>query len=90
MCTKVLRVKATGVVVESTLEIIYATSAFINPRKTRGPGKFKITHHDTDVNWNSQKTVTKDGQRVFVTVDGDEVRESELELVEEGAPWPTA
>jgi hypothetical protein len=41
----------------------------------------------SDVYWDDQKTQIREGERLFLDEDGEEVRESEIILVQEGAPF---
>lgn len=65
-----------------TLETIIGYAAFQEPKLDEN-GKIDFEYSgETEINWNEQKTVERDGGRVFVDEDGREFNESQLKLVD--------
>ena len=72
-----------GVEIVGTVEIVPAVSTFAADSVTRTPsGTFEFDYTgNTDVYWNGQRTVVRDGQRVFEDQDGCEHLENTLLLL---------
>ena len=65
-----------------TLETVNGVASIINSHVTRDKsGLFELNYDgNTDVDWNSQQTVMHGKERIFVDVEGDTFRETELLL----------
>jgi len=69
-----------GTVIVGTLELVHGWAGIHGPVK-RGERGFEFDHDgDTRLDWDGQKTVLRDGERIFVDADGNEFKESELRL----------
>lgn len=81
-------VKATGKVITGTLEWLMGQALIHEDSWTVTPGSIEFEYAgETDVWWDEQTTVTRKvdavgrRERVFIDEDGNEVLESEIELV---------
>lgn len=61
----------------ATKEVVWGTCAF-HSVDSNGEPEFGGY---TEIDWNSQLTVRKGGQRIFLDADGEEHLESDLELI---------
>jgi len=79
-------VSPTGTHIIGTLERLtgYAVIESETVRNTDTGFEFEY-EGTTEVYWDEQKTVERDGERIFVDRNGDEFREGELRLVAEEA-----
>lgn len=79
---KLLSPKDTEII--GTLEIVCGVAGLL-PETLRFAPKTGIFVFDYDgetkIDWNSQATVVRDGERIFVDREGNEFKESELRLV---------
>lgn len=75
----------TGAAVVRSLERLSGTAVIADDTFVRNPdGSLDYDYEGTtDVHWNGQLTVTRGKDRVFIDDNGDEVLESELELVDD-------
>lgn len=67
-----------------TAERIYGTARLVVDSFARDEaGELSFDHNgQTDVDWNSQETLDREGWIVFVDDDGEEVPENEIELID--------
>lgn len=74
-----------GTEITGTYEKVFGEALIANFDVTRNAdGTFDFAYAGgTEINWNSQVTVTRQGQRVFVDEDGGEWLENELVLRED-------
>ena len=81
------RNRRTGSPIVGTLETLQASARTLEAGFNRDKaGAIEFNHEGyTDVYWNSQQTLTRQGETVFVDEAGDEVVESEIELSDEEA-----
>ncbi len=75
--------KKTGKRIVGTLEIVTGRAEIGSwSRGQNGELEFEYAG-GTEIFWDEQKTVERDGQAVYLTEEGDEVLERDIELVEE-------
>ena len=72
-----------GTVITGTLETISGRSGIIPGSARQNPhGGFAFDHDgETEIVWEDQRAVTRDGERIFLDKNWREFRESELRLV---------
>lgn len=76
--------KTTGQKIESSSELVPGAAQINDGSWTMVDGKFDFDYGGyTEMAWDDQCTVTRDGQRVFFDESGNEVLESDIELREE-------
>jgi hypothetical protein len=69
-----------GTVIVGTLEVVHGWAGIQGSVKC-GKRGFEFDHDgETRLDWDGQKTVERDGERIFVDADGSEFKESELRL----------
>jgi len=75
----------TGVAILGTLETLSGRAEIADTEITRNPdGTFEFEYQgSTEVFWDDQRTVVRNGQRIFLDENGAEWPEDQLELVEE-------
>jgi hypothetical protein len=74
----------TGAEITGTLEVVKGTCGVMAwSRDADGSLSFDYDGTGTEVDWDSQKTVTREGKRVFVDENGQEWTEDQIELVED-------
>lgn len=70
----------TGALIYGTLERMYGVAFVASFTKEEG-GEIKVKYSgESDVDLDSQETVLRDDQRIFVDVDGKEWLESEIQF----------
>lgn len=76
--TKIM-ISSDGTRITGSLERLYGIAQILD-FDDKGEPNYEGT---TDVDWNSQETVMRDGERVFIDDDGDEYLEGQCKLVDE-------
>ena len=66
--------------ITGTLELVYGTCDFAGTVRIDQHGKVITPEYGgyTEIDWNSQLTVTREGKPVFICDNGDEIPESKL------------
>jgi hypothetical protein len=78
-----------GTAIEGTLEGVKGKALVEAPYSRRPDGTFDFEWvGETKIWWDEQRTIERDGKRVFVDETGDEFTEDQLELVEGNASEP--
>ena len=74
----------TGAEIKGTAEVIEARSDTVGDRFERTPDGSVAFEHDgyTEVYWDSQRMVRRQGETVFIDKNGEEIVASQLELVD--------
>lgn len=76
-----LRVKETHVPIIATVEQIMGTCTIANASQNPDGTFFIEWCGGTDIDWNSQRTFEREGQKIYLGDDYHEYSEDELELV---------
>ena len=80
---KLVRKDNHDVTIVSTLERLYGACAF-SAATRQADGTLDLDYDGyTEIYWDSQHTVHRGGQRVFIDAEGEELLESEVELIDE-------
>lgn len=67
-----------GQEIVSTLEVLHGTCGVTFERKPDGTVEVDFDGSGTDVDWDSQATVTREGKRVFLDESGNEWTEDQI------------
>lgn len=80
---KLVRKDNHAVAIVATLESVLGTCGILEARCVNGTIEVEHDMHGTDIDWNSQETVVRDNQRMFVDENDESVPEDQCEVIED-------